>query len=107
VAAPGVLDLVFEALANPARRDIVARLSRGRTTTPELGRDFGFTKQALSRHVRVLEEAGVIERRKRGRVHELSLVPDQLEGVSSWAGTIKENWSLNLDRLESVLERYD
>lgn len=96
-------DQVFDALANGARREIVARLSRGRATTPDLGRDFEITKQALSRHLRVLEDAGLIERRLRGRVHELNLVPDQLEGMSRWVTTIRDNWSWNLDRLESVL----
>ena len=98
------LDTVFDALANEARRDIVVRLSRGRSTTPELGRDFAMSKQALNRHIRVLEEAGLVERRLRGRVHELTLVPDQLEGVSGWARSIRQNWSLNLDRLETVLD---
>ena len=97
-------DLAFDALANAARRDIVARLSRGGATTPELGREFAMTKQALHRHVRVLEEGGLIERRLRGRVHELNLVPDQLESISNWASGILNNWSFNLDRLESVLE---
>ena len=102
--ATDTLDLVFDALGNVARRNIVARLSRGATTTPELGRDFSMSKQALHRHVRVLEEGGLIERRMQGRVHELNLVPDQLESISRWAWTILTNWSFNLDRLESVLE---
>jgi DNA-binding transcriptional ArsR family regulator len=107
MTSSSVSDLVFDALSNGTRRDIVVRLSRGRATTPELGRDFEISKQALSRHLRVLEDAGLIERRLRGRVHELNLVPAQIEGVSSWATTIRENWSLNLDRLDSVLEGGD
>lgn len=100
-------DLVFDALANVARRDIVARLSLGRATTPDLGRDFEISKQALSRHLGVLEDAGLIKRRLRGRVHELELVPGQLEGMSRWVAIVRENWSLNFDRLASVLEGRD
>jgi DNA-binding transcriptional ArsR family regulator len=103
MTSSSVSDVVFDALANAARRDIVVRLSRGGATTPDLGRDFHITKQALSRHLRVLEDAGLIERRLRGRVHELNLVPDQLEGVSKWASFVRENWAVNLDRLDSVL----
>ncbi len=103
MTSSSVSDVVFDALANGARRDIVVRLSRGRATTPDLGRDFEITKQALSRHLRVLEDAGLIQRRLRGRVHELNLVSDQLEGVSRWVTTVRENWSHNLDRLDSVL----
>lgn len=107
MTSSSVSDLVFDALANRARRDIVVRLSRGGATTPDLGRDFEITKQALSRHLRLLEDAGLIERRLRGRVHELNLVPDQLEGVSRWTTTIRENWSLNLGRLDSILRGRD
>jgi DNA-binding transcriptional ArsR family regulator len=101
------LDLVLDALANGPRREIVARLSRGPMTTPEIGRHFGFTKQALSRHVAVLEGAGLVQRLARGRVHHLSLVPAPLGEVSGWLGEIRRGWEANLDRLDAVLRSFD
>jgi DNA-binding transcriptional ArsR family regulator len=84
-----VLDAVFDALANGPRRDIVRRLALGPLTTPEVGRHFGFSKQALSRHVAVLEGAGLIQRTVRGRVHELALAPAPLGEVSTWVTEIR------------------
>jgi len=97
------LDAVFTALANGRRRQIVARLSRGPVTTPEIGRDFRLTKQALSRHVGLLEEAGLVSRTLHGRVHELTLVPRRLDPVSRWVAELHRGWSANLDRLDEVL----
>ena len=99
----GAGDQVFDALANRARRDIIARLSRGRSTTPDLRRAFAISKQGLSRHLRVLEDAGLIERRRRGRVDDLYLVPSPIDELSQWAAMIKDNWSHNFDRLDAVL----
>jgi DNA-binding transcriptional ArsR family regulator len=97
------LDSAFDALANQPRREIVARLSRGAMTTPEVGRHFGFTKQALSRHVQVLERAGLVERLVRGRVHELKLMPQPLGEISDWVSTLRGGWEANLDRLDDIM----
>ncbi len=102
-----VLDAVFDALANEPRREILARLSRGPMTTPEVGRHFGFSRQALSRHVGVLEDAGLIARRPRGRVHELTLVPAPLASLSRWADRVRAGWEASLDRLGDVLDGTD
>src|SRR5580765_6714614 len=83
------LDAVFRGLANEQRRAIVARLARGASTTPELGRRFGFTKQALSRHMALLERAGLVARTLHGRVHELVLVPGRLDGVVRWIDELR------------------
>jgi DNA-binding transcriptional ArsR family regulator len=91
-------------LANQIRRDIVTRLARGSMTTPEVGRQFGFSRQALSRHVGLLEKAGLIQRVSHGRVHRLSVVPGRLEGVSTWVSSVRRGWESSLDRLEAVLE---
>jgi len=98
-----VLDAVFDVLANERRREIVARLARGPMTTPEIGRHFGFTKQALNRHVNLLEEAGLVARTLHGRVHELSLVPRRLDGVARWIVELRRGWGASLDRLDEVL----
>jgi DNA-binding transcriptional ArsR family regulator len=105
--AAGTLDVVFDALANEPRREIVARLAQGPTTTPQIGRHFGFSKQALSRHMSILEAAGLIERTVRGRVHELRLVPARLDDVSGWVTQVRLGWESNLDRLGRVLGNLD
>lgn len=98
------LDSVFDALANESRREIVDHLSSGTATTPELGRRFAFTKQALNRHLQVLEEAGLVERRLQGRVHELHLVGTPFDELSGWAATVAANWNHNFDRLGQILK---
>jgi DNA-binding transcriptional ArsR family regulator len=103
VSDGAVLDGVFDALANERRREIVARLARGSMTTPEIGRYFGFTKQALSRHVGLLEGAGLVSRRRRGRVDEVTLVPRQLDDLVSWVNELRRGWTASLDRLAEVL----
>jgi DNA-binding transcriptional ArsR family regulator len=102
-AADDRLDAVFDALANQPRREIVSRLARGPMTTPELGRLFGFTKQALNRHVALLDKAGLITRTVHGRVHELNLAPTPLGEIVSWATEIRRGWEASLDRLDEVL----
>ena len=98
------LDVVFGALANEPRREIVARLARGPMTTPEIGRYFRFSKQALSRHLSVLDSAGLIERTSKGRVHILALAPDRLSELTTWVAEIRRGWESNLDRLGDVLK---
>jgi DNA-binding transcriptional ArsR family regulator len=94
---------VFMALASRPRREIVARLAQGSMTTPEIGRHFRFSKQALSRHVSVLERAGLVRRTMRGRVQEVALDPAPLAGVVDWLAVIRHGWQRNLDRLGNLL----
>jgi DNA-binding transcriptional ArsR family regulator len=101
------LDVTFDALANQPRRYIVARLSAGPALTPDIGRSFGFSKQALSRHVAILEGAGLVRRTVRGRVHELTLIQAPLAEVSDWLSEIRRGWRANLDRLDTVLRSMD
>jgi DNA-binding transcriptional ArsR family regulator len=97
------LNAVFDALANEPRREIVKRLARGPMTTPEIGRHFKFTKQALNRHVGLLENAGLVSRTLHGRVHELTLVPRRLDGLTRWISELRSGWAASLDRLDEVL----
>src|SRR5215831_15237518 len=97
------LDLIFDALASEPRREIVAKLSAGPMMTPEIGRGFGFSKQALSRHVAVLESAGLVRRTLRGRVHDLTLVRAPLTEVTGWLDEIDRGWQASLDRLDAIL----
>lgn len=91
-AAPQ-LDRVFSALASAPRRAIVERLAQGPTTTPELQQDFEFSKQALSRHLRVLEEAGLTQREVQGRLHVLSINAESLSQLSQWIEVRRRTWS--------------
>jgi DNA-binding transcriptional ArsR family regulator len=97
------LDLTFDALSSEPRRAIVARLAAGPLRTPEIGRGFGFSKQALSRHIAVLEGAGLVSRTVHGRVHDLALVRDPLAEVSGWLTEVERGWQVSLDRLDQVL----
>ena len=97
------LDAVFDALANASRREIVARLVNGPLTTPEIGEYFTFSKQALNRHVELLEASGIVTRRARGRVHELRIAPGPLDSVVRWIGELRRGWAASLDRLDEVL----
>ena len=97
------LDLTFDALANQPRREIVARLAMGGLPTRELARHFSFTKQALSRHLALLEGAGVVERTPLGRAHLLTLAPQSLAGVSDWVAEIRRGWTASFDRLDAIL----
>lgn len=94
---------VFMALASRPRREIVARLAQGSMTTPEIGRHFRFSKQALSRHVTVLERAGLVRRTMHGRVQEVALDPAPLASVVDWLGIVQRGWQSNLDRLGNLL----
>jgi DNA-binding transcriptional ArsR family regulator len=101
------LDAVLTALANEHRRDIIARLSHGTMTTPAIRRQYGFTKQALSRHVGLMESAGLISRARRGRVDYIKLVPNRLDPVSHWISELKAGWTASLNRLDEVLDDVD
>ncbi len=98
-----VLDRVFTALANPERRRLLRQLRRGSVETPVIAASFDFSKQALSRHLAVLEEAGLIDRTAHGRVHSVSLVPQPLDDVSAWISELRRGWQSSLDRLDRVL----
>jgi DNA-binding transcriptional ArsR family regulator len=95
---------VFTALVSRPRREIIARLAQGSMTTPEIGRHFRFSKQALSRHVTVLERAGLVRRTMQGRVQEVALDPAPLARVIDWIAIVRRGWESNLDRLGDLLE---
>jgi DNA-binding transcriptional ArsR family regulator len=100
------LDTAFDALASQPRREIVARLSRGPLHTRDMAGHFAFTKQALSRHLGLLEEAGIVVRAPDGRAHMLTLAPAPLVGVSDWVTEIRRGWSASFDRLDAILREH-
>jgi DNA-binding transcriptional ArsR family regulator len=94
----------FKALAHPLRRDIVERLSGGVATVGEVSRDFGVSKPTISRHLRTLEEAGIVSRVIDGRTHRLALRPEGLDEASAWIRRQRERWERLFDVVGDYLE---
>jgi DNA-binding transcriptional ArsR family regulator len=97
------LDAAFSALADPTRRAILARLALGETTINELAEPFDITQPAISRHIKVLETAGLITRRIDGTQRPCRLAPAGVREVDQWLGILREALSRNYDRLDQVL----
>ncbi len=93
----------FKALAHPLRRDIVERLSAGSSTVAEVTGDFGVSKPTISRHLRTLEEAGVVIRVIDGRTHRLSLNPTTLAETSEWIDSQRDRWERLFDVVDAHL----
>lgn len=97
------LDSAFAALADPTRRAILARLATGEATVMELAEPFEMTQPAVSRHLKVLEGAGLIMRRVEGTRRPCRLAPAALNGVEEWLSMLRKALSANYDRLDAVL----
>lgn len=91
-AAVAELDRSFHALAHPVRRAILARLARGPATVAQAGGGTGASKPALTRHLQVLETAGLVSRSVRGRTHVLALRPQHLAAAASWIDAQRALW---------------
>lgn len=101
---PKQLDAVFRALADPTRRAMVARLARGPASVGELGEPFAMTKPAVTKHVKVLERAGLLTREVDGRVHRLEIDPAPLDEAQRWVEDVRAFWEGRLDGLADYLE---
>lgn len=97
------LDSAFSALADPTRRAILARLARGETTVMELAEPFAMSQPAVSRHLKVLEEAGLITRRIEGTKRPCRLAPGALEEIDKWLAMLRRALEANYDRLDQLL----
>lgn len=97
------LDAAFSALADPTRRAILARLALGETTVMELAEPFAMSQPAISRHLKVLEEAGLITRRIEGTKRPCRLAPGALEEIDKWLAMLRRALEANYDRLDEVL----
>jgi DNA-binding transcriptional ArsR family regulator len=93
----------FSALAHPLRRQIVERLSGGPATVGEVTHDLGVSKPTISRHLRTLEEAGVVSRVIVGRNHRLALRPDTLADAERWIEDQRERWERVFDAVAEYL----
>lgn len=97
------LDGVFYAISDPTRRTILGRLARKPATITELARPFAVSLNAVSKHVRVLERAGLIAREVRGRNHVCRLQPTPLKKATAWIEECTQFWETRFDALESYV----
>jgi DNA-binding transcriptional ArsR family regulator len=97
------LDAAFSALGDPTRRAILARLALGEATVMELAEPFEVTQPAVSRHLKVLESAGLIVRRVEGTKRPCRLAPNGIAAIDKWLGMLREALAANYDRLDDVL----
>ena len=98
------LSTTFAALADPTRRAILARLAQGEATVSDLSSPFSISAPAISRHLRVLADAGLIEREIDSRWRICHLRADALHGAHDWLETYRRHWEDNLDRLVAFVE---
>jgi DNA-binding transcriptional ArsR family regulator len=101
------LSQTFAALADPTRRGIVARLAAGDATVGELAEPFDISGPAISRHLRVLEAAQLVERRVDARWRVCSLKRERLAEAQKWIGEVRQFWDSGFDRLEALLRAQD
>jgi DNA-binding transcriptional ArsR family regulator len=99
------LDMTFHALADPTRRGMLANLALGEKSIGELASPFSMSFAGASKHVKVLEDAGLIARRREGRTHIISIEAKPLEEAERWLRQWEKFWTARLDRLEALIER--
>jgi DNA-binding transcriptional ArsR family regulator len=97
------LDAAFAALADPTRRAILARLAKGEATVGELAEPFEMTQPAISQHLKVLEDAGLVERRMDGTKRPRRLAKNGIDAMDQWLAMLRKALQKNYDRLDEVL----
>jgi DNA-binding transcriptional ArsR family regulator len=97
------LDLMFQALADPARRQMVERLSRAPASVSELAKPFDMSLSAVMQHLALLEESGLVATEKVGRVRTCRIEPHGLSSVEKWISDRRSSWERRLDRLGEFL----
>ena len=99
------LSLKLQALADPTRRAMLAKLRGGEATVNELAQPFAMSLPAISKHIKVLEKAGLITRSRSAQQRPCQLSPDGLKDVDEWLGAYRDMWLDRLDRLETYLAK--
>jgi DNA-binding transcriptional ArsR family regulator len=99
------LDITFHALSDPTRRGMLANLALGEKSIGELAEPFAMTFAGATKHVKLLEDAGLITRRKAGRTHVISIDAKPLEEAERWLRQWEKFWTIRLDRLEALIQR--
>src|SRR5436190_19691414 len=103
--SPAALNQTFAALADPTRRRILAQLAQGDRCVTRLAKPYAMSLPAVSKHLRVLEKAGLLRRRRYGRVHEMQLEAKPLKEAAQWVEEYRKFWEESLDRLAAYLEK--
>src|SRR6187455_424135 len=103
--SPRTLSRTFAALADPTRRRILEDLAHGDRCVTDLARPYRMSLPAVSKHLRVLERAGLLRRKRRGRVHELKLEAKPMQKAQQWIEEYRRFWEQNLDRLDAYLNQ--
>jgi DNA-binding transcriptional ArsR family regulator len=99
-----LLDRTFGALADPTRRRILAQLAKRGECVTDLARPHAMSLAAVSKHVIVLEKAGLVKRRRKGRVHSLTLEAKPMKEAQAWIDRYRKFWEGNLDQFEKYLD---
>jgi DNA-binding transcriptional ArsR family regulator len=99
------LDRTFAALADPTRRLILRQLAKGDQCVTDLAKPYSMSLPAVSKHLRVLERAGLIHRRRKGRVHRLNLEAAPMKEAAQWIEEYRQFWEQSLDRLGEYLKK--
>ena len=99
------LDAVYSALGDETRRAILARLAERELTVGELAEPFAVSRPAISKHLRVLEHAGLVRRRREGRVSRCRLEPKPLAAAARWLDYYRRFWEQRLERLDAYLQQ--
>ncbi len=99
------LDLTFAALSDPTRRGLVRYLAQGERRVTELASPFSMSLPAVSKHLRVLERAGLVSRQRHGREHRIKLNARPMKDATQWMETYRVFWASSLDRLAAYLEK--
>jgi len=97
------LSTTFAALADPTRRAILARLAKGEATVTQLAAPFDMSLPAISKHLKVLQRAGLVEQGRQAQWRPCSLKPEPLRDASEWIGQYRRHWEESLERLDSYL----
>lgn len=101
------LDLVFNSLSNPTRRDIFKRVSNNQLTVGEIAAPYKMSFAAISKHLKILENAKLITKRRNGRQHIVTAQPASLKSVQDYLGQYEKLWNKRLDDLEELLSKGD
>ena len=99
-----MLDRAFQALSDPVRRGMLARLSRGPASVSELAEPLSISLPAVLQHLKALEGSGLVRSEKKGRVRTVRLEPDTLSTAESWIAERRSEWEAQLDRFENYLQ---
>jgi len=101
----GTLDAVFGTLTDATRRDILWRVSKAQMSISEIAQPYRLSFAAVSKHLKVLEQAGLIIKRRVGRKHYVGLAPAAFKDAADWLNYYKRFWEANLDSLQNYMER--